>query len=78
MLNTEKPAASDLKVLLSAGTLSRRRLLASLAAAGAFAGAARRARAAQSLTSLTYSGQRWGMVQEAVAPQFTKDTGNPG
>ena len=33
------------------------------------------AAAAGSLTSLTYSGQRWGLVQEGMAPAFTKATG---
>lgn len=75
MSSTEHPARSGLRVLISTRTLSRRRLLASMAAAGALAGTARRAHAAQGLTSLTYSGQRWGMVEEAMAPQFTKSTG---
>ncbi len=58
MSSTDKPTAPNLRVLLSARTLSRRRLLASMAAAGALAGTTPQASAAQSLTSLTYSGQR--------------------
>ncbi|MFO1058789.1 MAG: hypothetical protein U1E53_17700 [Dongiaceae bacterium] len=52
-------------------------LLSSLAgAAGLALGAgSRQAQAAESVTSLTYSGQRWGAVQEAMAPAFSKASG---
>jgi multiple sugar transport system substrate-binding protein len=70
---------SVLRVLLSQPTISRRGLLLSSLAgtAGlALAGGTRRAMAAEgSLRSLTYSGQRWGMVQEGMAPQFAEGTG---
>jgi hypothetical protein len=60
--------ASGLRVLLSQQTISRRGLLLSSltgAASLAFTGGSRYAMAADSsLRSLTYSGQRWGMVQE--------------
>jgi ABC-type glycerol-3-phosphate transport system substrate-binding protein len=71
--------ASVLRVLLSQQTISRRGLLlSSLAGAGglALAGGGRHAMAADgSLRSLTYSGQRWGMVQEGLAPHFAKASG---
>jgi ABC-type glycerol-3-phosphate transport system substrate-binding protein len=71
--------ASGLRVLLSQQTISRRGLLlSSLAGATslALAGGSRYAMAADSsLRSLTYSGQRWGMVQEGMAPQFSEATG---
>jgi ABC-type glycerol-3-phosphate transport system substrate-binding protein len=68
----------ELKILLSQRTISRRGLLlSSLAgAAGLALGAGSRAAfAADSVTSLTYSGQRWGAVQEAMAPAFSQSTG---
>jgi ABC-type glycerol-3-phosphate transport system substrate-binding protein len=71
--------ASGLRILLSKQTVSRRGLLlSSLAGAGslALAGGGRDALAANgSLRSLTYSGQRWGMVQEGMAPKFAKASG---
>ena len=71
--------ASGLRVLLSQQTISRRGLLlSSLAGATslALAGGSRYGMAADSsLRSLTYSGQRWGMVQEGMAPQFAEATG---
>jgi ABC-type glycerol-3-phosphate transport system substrate-binding protein len=71
--------ASVVRVLLSRQTISRRSLLLSslTGAAGlALAGGGRHAMAADgSLRSLTYSGQRWGMVQEGMAPHFAKESG---
>jgi ABC-type glycerol-3-phosphate transport system substrate-binding protein len=68
-----------LRVLISPRTISRRNVL--LAAMGSAAGTALEAggrsaiAATGSLTSLTYSGQRWGLVQEGMAPAFSKATG---
>ena len=68
-----------LRILLSRATVSRRGfLLSSLAGATGLAIEAGRAPAMAaegSVRSLTYSGQRWGAVQEAMAPAFTKATG---
>ncbi len=70
---------SALRVLLSSQAISRRDLL--LSSLGGAAGLAleagwRPAIAAEgSLSSLTYSGQRWGDVQVGMAPAFTKTTG---
>lgn len=70
---------SVLRILLSQQTISRRGLLlSSLASTAGLAltGGSRRAMAADgSLRSLTYGGQRWGMVQEGMAPQFAEATG---
>jgi ABC-type glycerol-3-phosphate transport system substrate-binding protein len=70
---------SVLRVLLSQQTISRRGLLLSSLAGAAgltLTGIGRRAMAAEgSLRSLTYSGQRWGMVQEGMAPPFTQASG---
>src|ERR1700738_430104 len=63
---------SALRVLLSPHTISRRNLL--LSSWGGAVGLALEAgrgpamAAEGSLTSLTYSGQRWGAVQEGMAP----------
>jgi ABC-type glycerol-3-phosphate transport system substrate-binding protein len=77
--NVDRGDGPELRILISERTLSRRRmLLSSLAgAAGLALGAGSReaAAAAQSVTSLTYSGQRWGAVQEAMAPAFSKASG---
>ena len=68
-----------LRILLSRATVSRRGfLLSSLAGATGLAiegGRAPAMAAEGSVRSLTYSGQRWGAVQEAMAPAFTKATG---
>ena len=70
---------TNLRVLISQSAISRRKfLLASMGGAAATAleaGARPAAAAGGSLTSLTYSGQRWGAVQEGMAPAFTKATG---
>ena len=70
---------TNLRVLISQSAISRRKfLLASMSSAAATAleaGARPAAAAGGSLTSLTYSGQRWGAVQEGMAPAFTKATG---
>jgi hypothetical protein len=68
-----------LNVLLSQRTISRRSML--LASVGGAVGLAieagrRPVMAAEGpVTSLTYSGQRWGAVQEGMAPAFAKATG---
>lgn len=71
--------ASGLRVLLSQQTISRRGLLRSSLAGAAGLALARGSRYALaadgSLRSLTYSGQRWGMVQEGMAPPFAEATG---
>jgi ABC-type glycerol-3-phosphate transport system substrate-binding protein len=68
-----------LNVLLSQRTISRRSMLLSSlgGAVGLAIEAGRRpVMAAEGpVTSLTYSGQRWGAVQEGMAPAFTKATG---
>ena len=70
---------TNLRVLISQSAISRRKfLLASMSGAAATAleaGERPAAAAGGSLTSLTYSGQRWGAVQEGMAPAFTKATG---
>jgi ABC-type glycerol-3-phosphate transport system substrate-binding protein len=70
---------TNLRVLISQSAISRRKfLLASMSGAAATALEAEErpaAAAGGSLTSLTYSGQRWGAVQEGMAPAFTKATG---
>jgi ABC-type glycerol-3-phosphate transport system substrate-binding protein len=75
----ERNESSVLRVLLSQETISRRGLLLSSlsgAAGLALAGTGRYAMAADgSLRSLTYSGQRWGMVQEGMAASFADATG---
>jgi ABC-type glycerol-3-phosphate transport system substrate-binding protein len=72
-------APSTMRVLLSRQTISRRGLLLSSlggAAGVMLAGGGRQARAAGgSLRSLTYSGQRWGMVQKGMAADFAKASG---
>lgn len=70
---------STLRVLISQTAISRRSFL--LASVGGAVGVALQTgerpalAAAGSLTSLTYSGQRWGAVQEGMAPAFSKATG---
>ncbi|MGH7120325.1 MAG: ABC transporter substrate-binding protein [Acetobacteraceae bacterium] len=65
-----------LKVLLSERTFSRRAMLGAAAAGAATIVAERRAVAAQDkVVSLTYSGQRWGLVEHGMAPAFTKASG---
>ena len=68
---------TNLRALISQSAISRRKfLLASMsgvAATALEAGARPAAAAGGSLTSLTYSGQRWGAVQEE--PAFTNATG---
>lgn len=75
----DRTDGAGLRVLLSQQTISRRGLLrSSLAGAAglALAGGGRHALAADgSLRSLTYSGQRWGMVQEGMAPAFAEASG---
>ena len=70
---------TNLRVLISQSAISRRKfLLASMSGAAAIALEAEErpaAAAGGSLTSLTYSGQRWGAVQEGMAPAFAKATG---
>jgi spermidine/putrescine-binding protein len=71
---------TNLRVLISQkSTISRRKfLLASMGSAAATAleaGARPAAAAGGSLTSLTYSGQRCGAVQEGMEPAFAKATG---
>lgn len=69
---------SELRILLSSRTVSRRRLLQTTlaGAAGVAVGAKLRpALADGEVTSLTYSGQRWGDVQEAMAPAFSQAAG---
>jgi ABC-type glycerol-3-phosphate transport system substrate-binding protein len=75
---SDRHDGSELRALVSRQTISRRDLLSSLVAgaAGLAVGAQLSpALAAQSVTSLTYSGQRWGAVQEAMAHAFSQSTG---
>jgi ABC-type glycerol-3-phosphate transport system substrate-binding protein len=70
---------STLRVLISQTAISRRNLLlGSMGGAVSVAlqiGETPALAAGGSLTSFTYSGQRWGAVQEGMAPAFSKATG---
>ena len=71
---------TNLRVLISQSAISRRKfLLASMSGAAATAleaGARPAAAAGGSLTSLTYSGQRWGAVQEGMAAGLHQGDGD--
>ena len=75
----DRTGGPALKVLLSQQTISRRSLLLSSlgGAVGLAIESGRHSTIASEgpITSLTYSGQRWGAVQEGMAPDFTKTTG---
>lgn len=75
MPKSQNSEERGLKVLLSEHTFSRRTLLGAATAGAVAVVAARSAAAAEKVVSLTYSGQRWGLVQEGMAPAFTKETG---
>jgi multiple sugar transport system substrate-binding protein len=85
-MSTQHDDVSPLRLLVSDRTLSRRGFIAS---ALAFGGAlslgsteavarvpATRPRNTVTITSFTFSGQRWGRVQQALVPGFEKE--NPG